>query len=80
MKKVILSILLLSSLSYSLKSQSAAACNAAQPVCNNPNFQFTSSMGNGLTAGLNISNPTTNPQTGNGNNPMGPSNSGCLLS
>lgn len=80
MKKVILSILLLSSLSYSLKSQNAAACNAAQPVCNNPNFQFTSSAGNGLTTGLNISNPTTNPQTGNGNNPSGPSNSGCLLS
>jgi len=37
-------------------------------------------MGNGLTTGLNISNPTTNPQTGNGNSPTGPSNSGCLLS
>lgn len=80
MKKIILSIFLFSSLSYSLKSQNAAACNAAQPVCNNPNFQFTSSAGNGLTTGLNISNPSSNPQTGNGNNPTGPSNSGCLLS
>lgn len=80
MKRIFLSILLISFISGSLRSQNAAACNAAQPVCQNPNFQFTSSAGNGLTTGLNVSNPTTNPQTGNGNNPMGPSNSGCLLS
>jgi len=80
MKKIFLVIFLISLLTDSIKSQNAAACNAAQPVCQNPNFQFTSSAGNGLTTGLNISNPTTNPQTGNGNNPMGPTNSGCLLS
>lgn len=79
MKRVII-IFLVSFLAYQVKSQNANACNAAQPVCQNPNFQFTSSMGTGLTTGLNISNPTTNPQTGNGNSPTGPSNSGCLLS
>lgn len=80
MKRIFLVIFLISILTDSLRAQNANACNAAQPVCQNPNFMFTSSMGNGLTTGLNISNPTTNPQTGNGNNPMGPSNSGCLLS
>ena len=80
MKRFFSIILFVSLLNISVKAQNAAACNAAQPVCNNPNFNFTSSAGNGLTTGLNISNPTTNPQTGNGNNPVGPSNSGCLLS
>ena len=65
---------------FKMNSQSAAACSAAQPVCNNPNFNFTSSAGTGLTTGLNVSNPTTNPQMGNGNNPLAPANSGCLLS
>lgn len=80
MKRIFLVIFLISFLNESLRSQNVAACNAAQPVCQNPNFQFTSSMGNGLITGLNISNPNTNPQTGNGNNPTGPSNSGCLFS
>lgn len=80
MKRIFLVIFLISFFTDSLRSQNVAACNAAQPVCQNPNFQFTSSAGNGLTTGLNISNPSTNPQTGNGNNPTGPSNSGCLFS
>ena len=80
MKRVITYIFALSLISNVSYSQNVAACNNAQPVCTNPNFQFTSSAGSGLVSGLNVSNPTTNPQTGNGNNPLGPSNSGCLLS
>jgi gliding motility-associated-like protein len=79
MKKLIV-ICTLALLGFKTQAQNANACNAAQPVCQNPNFQFTSSMGTGLPTGLNVSNPTTNPQTGNGNSPTGPSNSGCLLS
>ncbi|HRD39718.1 MAG TPA: hypothetical protein PLC65_13890, partial [Bacteroidia bacterium] len=79
MKKILLviSVLLVSANSF---AQNVAACNAAQPVCTNPNFQFTSSAGSGLTMGLNVSNPSTNPQMGNGNNPAAPANSGCLFS
>lgn len=80
MKKLLFAISAVLLLGSDFKAQNVAACNAAQPVCTNPNFQFTSSSGSGLTNGLNISNPGTNPQTGNGNNPSGPSNSGCLLS
>ncbi|MGZ3931328.1 MAG: T9SS type B sorting domain-containing protein, partial [Bacteroidia bacterium] len=54
-----------------LRGQNVAACNAAQPVCSNPNFNFSAGPPvNGLPAGLNISNPSTNPQG---------INSGCLL-
>lgn len=80
MKIILAYIFGLSIVSHASFSQNVAACNNAQPVCTNPNFQFTSSAGSGLVSGLNVSNPTTNPQTGNGNNPLGPSNSGCLLS
>ncbi|HWY13210.1 MAG TPA: T9SS type B sorting domain-containing protein [Bacteroidia bacterium] len=79
MKRIALIIFLFSVLNHTLRSQNAAACNAAQPVCSNPNFQFVSSAGNGLTPGLTISNPSTNPQMGNGNNPLAPPNSGCHL-
>lgn len=80
MKKIVVIISLIFFFASNIKAQNANACNAAQPVCTNPNFQFTSSAGSGLVSGLNVSNPSTNPQTGNGNNPSGPSNSGCLLS
>lgn len=80
MKKLVIIIASLFLIGNSAFSQNVTACNAAQPVCTNPNFQFTSSAGSGLTAGLSVSNPNTNPQIGNGNNPLGPSNSGCLLS
>lgn len=80
MRKILLVISTFIVLAGSVHAQNVNACNAAQPVCTNPNFQFTSSAGSGLVSGLNVSNPSTNPQTGNGNNPAGPSNSGCLLS
>ena len=80
MRKLFATIFSVVILGSSVEAQNVAACNAAQPVCTNPNFQFTSSAGTGLPGSLNVSNPTTNPQTGNGNNSSGPSNSGCLLS
>lgn len=70
MKRIFISILFTLALAQ-FKAQNVAACNAAQPVCNNPNFNFTAGGGFGLTAGLNVSNPSTNPQG---------VNSGCLLS
>jgi len=73
MKKIVTAIFLLSLFSNTVRSQNAAACNAAQPVCNNPNFNFTAGSGfnQGVPTTLNISNPGTNPQG---------INSGCLLS
>ncbi len=56
-----------------------AGCNNAQNICTNPNFLFQGISGNGLISGLNISNPSTNPQMGNGSNPLAAANSGCLL-
>src|SRR4051812_34124066 len=57
------------------------ACNSAQNACSNPGFGLTGGGGSGLPGNLNISNPTTNPQNGNGSNPNAPfPNSGCLLS
>jgi gliding motility-associated-like protein len=77
MKKIaLLSILLI----FTIKSQSQiGGCNIAQNICTNPNFQFQGTAGNGLTAGLSLSNPGTNPQMGNGSNPAAAANSGCLL-
>ena len=80
MKRIAYILFLVSVFTQSVKSQNVAACSAAQPICNNPSFNFTSSMGSGLVTGLNISNPSTNPQMGNGNNPTAPANSGCLFS
>lgn len=80
MKKIIAFIFVLSVIANTTYAQNVNACNAAQPVCTNPNFQFTSSAGSGLVTGLNVSNPSTNPQMGNGNNPAAPANSGCLFS
>jgi hypothetical protein len=44
---------------FHLKSQALiAGCNNAQNICTNPNFLFQGNItGNGLNAGLNISNP-----------------------
>ena len=61
------------------QAQNVNACNNAQNICSNPNFLFQGISGSGLTSGLNVSNPTTNPQIGNGSNPTAPANSGCLL-
>lgn len=57
---------------YRTAAQSVNACNNAQNICNSPNFVFTAGGAQtGLPNGLNVSNPTTNPQG---------INSGCLLS
>ena len=77
MKKLIIFLVVLF-IAKSAKSQNVNACNNAQNVCGNPNFLFVASTGNGLTSGLNISNPTTNVQIGNGNNPTAPANTGCF--
>ncbi|MBS1652771.1 MAG: gliding motility-associated C-terminal domain-containing protein [Bacteroidetes bacterium] len=63
------------------KAQSVADCNNAQNVCSNPNFTFnaTSVGATGLNSGLNISNPSANPQIGNGSNYTTTPNAGCLL-
>ncbi|MDO9001768.1 MAG: gliding motility-associated C-terminal domain-containing protein [Bacteroidota bacterium] len=63
LKIIAISILMFSGLS-NVYSQSAAACNNAQNICNNPSFPMTVG-GTGLTglaAGPSISNPFTNPQ------------------
>ena len=79
MKKIIF-VFLLTIYCFHLKSQALiAGCNNAQNICTNPNFLFQGISGNGLISGLNISNPSTNPQLGNGNNPLAAANSGCLL-
>ena len=76
----IISVFLLIFYCFHLKSQALiAGCNNAQNICTNPNFLFQGISGNGLISGLNISNPSTNPQLGNGNNPLAAANSGCLL-
>ena len=76
----IISVFLLIFYCFHLKSQALiAGCNNAQNICTNPNFLFQGISGNGLNAGLNISNPSTNPQLGNGSNPLAAKNSGCLL-
>jgi gliding motility-associated-like protein len=70
MKKIILLLCLIYS-SASINAQNVGACNAAQNICSNPSFTFAGNSGaNGLTSGLNISNPGTNPQG---------INTGCLL-
>ncbi len=73
---VVLLVLTCSNYTY---SQNVAACNAPQNICTNPSFTFNASVNNGLTPGLNISNPSTNPQMGNGASATAPANSGCLL-
>lgn len=61
------------------QSQNVQACQNAQNICTDPNFMFQGIQGNGLTPNLTLSNPSTNPQMGNGNNPNAPANQGCLL-
>jgi len=79
MKKIIF-VFLLTFYFFHVKSQALiAGCNNAQNICTNPNFLFQGISGNGLISGLNISNPSTNPQMGNGTNPLAAANSGCLL-
>lgn len=76
----IFSVILLGVISFNGYSQ-LAGCNAAQNACSNPSLGLTSGGGSGLPGGLNVSNPGTNPQTGNGANPGSPiRNTGCLLS
>ncbi|MES2681301.1 MAG: hypothetical protein V4635_15505, partial [Bacteroidota bacterium] len=77
--KKLLSFLLILLIAKSGHSQNVSACNNAQNICANPNFLFQGISGNGLVSGLNISNPSTNPQVGNCSNPTGPTNAGCLL-
>ena len=79
MTKIIF-VFLLTIYCFHVKSQALiAGCNNAQNICTNPNFLFQGISGNGLISGLNISNPSTNPQMGNGTNPLAAANSGCLL-
>jgi gliding motility-associated-like protein len=78
MKKILLPLFVFFA-SFNGNSQNVAACQNAQNICSNPNFVFQPITGTGLTGTLNISNPTVNPQMGNGNNPTAPANSGCLL-
>ncbi len=76
----IISVFLLTFYCFHANSQALiAGCNNAQNICTNPNFLFQGISGNGLISGLNISNPSTNPQIGNGTNPLAAANSGCLL-
>jgi gliding motility-associated-like protein len=71
MKRVFLLIIVLIA-SYKSNSQSASACNAAQPICANPSFTFSNnSSATAFPTALSVSNPGTNPQG---------VNSGCLLS
>ncbi len=77
MKKIFL-LFALSILSVQVNAQ-LSGCNSAQNICTNPNFQFVGVSGTGLPSTLTISNPGTNPQTGNGANPSATPNSGCLL-
>ncbi len=46
-------------------SQNPAACNNAVNLCTNSLFSFTAGAGTGLTPGLNVSNPFSNPQSVN---------------
>ncbi|MBA3681533.1 MAG: gliding motility-associated C-terminal domain-containing protein [Bacteroidetes bacterium] len=46
-------------------SQNPAACNNLVNLCTNSAFSFSANSGTGLTPGLNISNPFTNPQAVN---------------
>jgi len=43
-------------------SQNPAACNNLTNLCTNSVFSFSANSGTGLTPGLNISNPFSNPQ------------------
>ncbi len=71
MKKLLLSIFACLTFISSINAQNVTACNSAQNICSNPSFTFSGNTGaNGLTSGLNTSNPSTNPQG---------VNSGCLL-
>ncbi len=64
---------------FGMQSQTVNDCNNAQNICSNPSFMFQGINGVGLTGGLNVSNPSTNPQMGNALNPTSAANSGCLL-
>ena len=57
-----------------------ANCVNAQTIINNSNIVFQGNPGFGLNSGLNISNPTSNPQLGNGSNSLAAANAGCHLS
>ena len=57
-----------------------ANCINAQTIINNSNILFQGNAGFGLNSGLNISNPTSNPQLGNGSNSLAAANAGCHLS
>ncbi|MDP3558687.1 MAG: gliding motility-associated C-terminal domain-containing protein [Bacteroidota bacterium] len=64
-KKIFLIIALFIIWERSYYCQNAAVCNSAQNLCTNALFSFTASSGTGLTPGLNVSNPLSNPQAVN---------------
>lgn len=60
--KILLIVSILFFWKENLFSQNASTCNSAQYVCTNPILTFTANSGTGLTPGLGVSNPFTNPQ------------------
>ncbi len=64
-KIVVIACLLLVSSIQNSYSQNPAACNNLVNLCTNSVFSFSANSGTGLTPGLTVSNPFTNPQAVN---------------
>ncbi len=63
--KIIFIISLIFCIGKKVYSQNPAACNNLVNLCTNSAFSFSANSGTGLTPGLNISNPFSNPQAVN---------------